>query len=643
MHEGAYILEFNSVLYRELFQRMNGASKLALTDYQQKIQKYFLNDTDHCMLLLYMEVGTGKTMTSISCGIAGIEAKLFDHIVILSPKAVQDEFVRNLEFYWKIRGNKPINKGFILHMIPYNAGNSFKQLLRLKKQLGTFERTLFIIDEAHLFFKSVIKVQLSPDDTSDNTLGNNLMRDSLGDVLMNDTLNNISTSNSSTNSSRIFSTNNSLSNYLSNISTSNSSSINSSTTSSSKPSTSNSLSDSLRTTSANTHKQLYGSSSNVGNAKHIYDLIRRLKNKRVICLTGTPSAKHPFETVPMFNLSGAKLPEDYNDFNMRYIDADTWKMIRTTELKNKLSGLIAYVKADSSKQGLKVSNLIEVNVEMSPGQYKQYLKDYAQELEESGFTNKHNIYGMKYGAKSSFHSKTFEDCLYWNPYIKDKERYRGEDKMIIDKEHCPKIIKMYNDSKKYKLCVFYFHYVRMYGVDTMEQLLIKEGYTLAGSDALDTPGKRYVLFTGNIPYNQSNKFKHMFNDPRNKNGEYIKYLLLSPSGAVGLTLRNVRYLGIGSAEFSYSTIRQILGRCNRLNSHIQLPEEERTLDNYIYLMTKNNKVYKENIKKITKLCERTAPNYNELCPTIERCIYQDSLLDDMVCESYREIMREVAI
>lgn len=553
MNDG-YILEFNVNVYKELFNRLNGSSKLMLTDYQQKIQKYFLNDKTHNMLLLYMEVGTGKTMTSLACGIAGVELKLFDHIIILSPKSVQDEFIRNLEFYWKIRNNPKIQKGFILHMVPYNAGNAFKQLLKLKKQFGTFERSLFIIDEAHLFFKSVIKVQLSPENTAAS-----------------------------------------------------------------------------------------GNVNNVGNAKHIYDLIKRLRDKRVICLTGTPSAKHPFETVPMFNLSNAGLPEDYNEFNMRYVDADTWKIIRTTELKNKLNGLIAYVKANSEKQKLKVSKLVEVNVELSYNQYKQYLKDYALEVEESGFTNKHNIYGMKFGARSSFHSKTFEDCLYWNPYIKDKERYRGEDKMIIDKEHCPKIIKMYEDSKKYKLCVFYFHYVRMYGVDTMEQLLIKEGYKLAGDDALSTPGKRYVLFTGAQSYKQATKYKHMFNDKLNKNGEYIKYLLLSPSGAVGLTLRNVRYLGIGSAEFSYSTIRQILGRCNRLNSHIQLPEEERKLDNFIYISTKNNKLFKEYTKKIMKLCTRTAPNYNEIAPTIERCIYQDSLLDDMICESYRELMREISI
>lgn len=83
-----------------------------------------------------------------------------------------------------------------------------------------------------------------------------------------------------------------------------------------------------------------------------------------------------------------------------------------------------------------------------------------------------------------------------------------------------------------------------------------------------------------------------------------------------------------------------MGRVNRLNSHIYLPEKERKLDNYIYITTKNKKYYKEHKKKIDQLCSRSAPNYNEISPTIERCIYQDSLEDDKLCEDFRRILRE---
>ena len=64
----------------------------------------------------------------------------------------------------------------------------------------------------------------------------------------------------------------------------------------------------------------------------------------------------------------------------------------------------------------------------------------------------------------------------------------------------------------------------------------------------------------------------------------------------------------------------------------------RALTNGVY-----PKKYNKNKKKIDKLCNRIAPGYPEKCPTIERCIYQDSLLDDEICEAFRECLRDASI
>ena len=528
-----------------------------LTSYQRFITEYFKSPAfrDKVLLLLYMEVGTGKTLTSLVCGIDGLNDGRFKRVVILSPKSVQDEFMKNLELYYKLSN---IHESELIDrlerkliLIPYNANNSNAQF----RALGNLEYTLFIIDEAHLFMKSIIKVCLLP---------NQLMR-------------------------------------------------------------------------------------NVGNAKRIYDAINRLKNKKVILLTGTPSTKHPFETVPMFNLAGCHLPNTYELFNARYVDNDLKVIKNSQELKAKLRGIVAYVGADNAKQGLKASELIVEDVEMSAQQYKQYLWDYSLEVKERGFSNKRNIYGLMFGAKSSFHAKTFEDSVYWNdelkPDTKTEDRYNG--KIKPDKTHCPKIIKMFDDTKGLRgPCVFYFRFVRMYGIETMEAKLKAEGYELCPHDeqkVFTSKGKRYVLFTGSVSYNVRVKWKQIFNDPRNKYGEYVKYLLLSPSGAVGVTLKNVRFLGIGSCEFQYSTVRQIMGRCNRLGSHLDLPAGERVLTNKLYLSSKNKSYYRANKSDIDKLCSREAPDWAETAPTIERCIYQDSLYDDMINESFRKCLRDVSI
>lgn len=526
---------------------LNKDDKEFLTKYQSHIVNYFKSASfkNKLLLLLYMEVGTGKTLTSLACGIEGIKLKLFKRIVILSPKSVQDEFEKNLELYFKLGGKPDMTQlEDKIIMIPYNANNSSKQM----SVLGNLEHSLFIIDEAHLFMKSIIKVSLLPSEKRNN---------------------------------------------------------------------------------------------NVGNAKKIYDMIDKLNHKKILCLTGTPSSKHPFETIPMFNLAGCNFPSTFETFSNEYVDNIRCEIKNKQKLIEKIKGLVVYVGANNSNQKLKASKLKIIETEMSESQYKQYLIDYEKELNEKGFTNKRNVFGLLFGAKSSFHAKTFEDCVYWNDSLtnQDKNRYVGSIK--VDTEHCPKIIRMFNDTKSINgTCVFYFRFVRMYGTETMETKLKQEGYVLPSNDEdiFKTKRKRYVLFTGSVPYETRIKWKNYFNDKRNMYGEYIKYLILSPSGSVGVTLKNVRYLGIGSVEFNYSSIRQIMGRVNRLNSHIDLPIDDRILNNFIYISTKNAKYYGKHKKEIDKICYRKAPDHVEEAPSIERIIFQDSLKDDKINESFRHCL-----
>lgn len=519
-----------------------------LKDYQYLIYQYFLSKwcKKRNMLLLWLSVGRGKTLLSISCGIAGLKTKMFKRVVILSPKAIQDEFIKNLRLYCKLakveKDFDEYRKYFI--MIAYNSWKANEELSHIKN----LEHTLFIIDEAHLFMKSIIKVQLLPTQMEDK-------------------------------------------------------------------------------------KAL----KNIGNAKKIYDRIKGLKHKKVLALTGTPSAKTPYETIPLFNLAYDEdlFTENYNEFNDKYIDNDSQTMKNRNELIKKLDGLIAYVPPIT--KGVKATPLTIVNVEMSYEQYGQYLIDYEKELKELGFTNKRNVYGLLFGAKSSFHAKTFEDCVYWNDELTnvDKEdRYKG--KIKVDMKHCPKILKMYEDTEKINgTCVFYFRFTSMYGIETMEEMLKMKGYERLDGDPFGGEGKRYVVFSGDVGMNTRNKWKDLFNDKRNKYGKYIKYLLLSPSGSVGITLKNVRYLGIGSVEFNYSAIRQILGRVNRLNSHEDLPEYDRTIVNKIYVMTKNMRKFREDEEFIRKLCERRAPGSDEIAPSIEKIILYDSWKDDLINEDFK--------
>ena len=525
-----------------------------LNKYQTLIMNYFMSNRfkNKNVLLLYLAVGRGKTLLSIACGIAGLKSGEFKQIVILSPKSVQDEFTKNLFYYFYFDSNQ--NKQQALEklneykryfiMIHYNSWDSFQKF----QQLTNLEHTLFIIDEAHLYAKSIIKTNILNSDYGKNIKVNALK----------------------------------------------------------------------------------------GNCKKINDVIDTVKHKKVLLLTGTPCAKTPYELVPLFNLVDKMFVENYEQFNEQYLDFTNMKILHINELLNKLDGLIAYVPPISNSDIhnkdyviAKSSPLEIVEIEMSVGQYKQYLADYAIEKQELGFTNKRNMYGILFGSKCSFHAKTFSDCVYW---VDNTNKYP------IDDIHCPKIIRMFNDTIDINgPCVFYFRFTNIHGVRAMQMMLEQQHYKQVSSneDVFAKKDKRYIIFTGGIVNNVRNRWKALFNDERNKYGEYIKYMILSPSGIVGITLHNVRYLGIGSVEFNYSNIRQLLGRVNRLNSHKDLPPKDRTVVNKIYIMLMNKQYYKQHKSEVEEISDRTTYDYDEPCPTIERIIYQDSIKDDIINEKFR--------
>ena len=70
----------------------------------------------------------------------------------------------------------------------------------------------------------------------------------------------------------------------------------------------------------------------------------------------------------------------------------------------------------------------------------------------------------------------------------------------------------------------------------------------------------------------------------NMYGEVIKILMITASGAEGINLRNVRYVHITEPYWHPLRTEQIIGRARRICSHVDLPEELRTVDVFLYLM-----------------------------------------------------------
>ena len=68
-------------------------------------------------------------------------------------------------------------------------------------------------------------------------------------------------------------------------------------------------------------------------------------------------------------------------------------------------------------------------------------------------------------------------------------------------------------------------------------------------------------------------------------GEIIKVLMITASGAEGISLKNTRYVHIIEPYWHPVRIEQVIGRARRICSHQELPPDLRTVNVFLYLMT----------------------------------------------------------
>lgn len=69
----------------------------------------------------------------------------------------------------------------------------------------------------------------------------------------------------------------------------------------------------------------------------------------------------------------------------------------------------------------------------------------------------------------------------------------------------------------------------------------------------------------------------------NLRGEHVRIMMITQSGAEGISLKNVRQVHILEPFWNEIRVKQVIGRAVRANSHIDLPDEERQVNVYMYL------------------------------------------------------------
>jgi len=86
--------------------------------------------------------------------------------------------------------------------------------------------------------------------------------------------------------------------------------------------------------------------------------------------------------------------------------------------------------------------------------------------------------------------------------------------------------------------------------------------------------------------------------PNNMHGEIIKVIMITASGAEGISLKNVRNVHITEPYWHPVRMEQVIGRARRICSHQDLPKELRSVDVYLYLMVFTEKQVSEEMMSL---------------------------------------------
>ena len=148
------------------------------------------------------------------------------------------------------------------------------------------------------------------------------------------------------------------------------------------------------------------------------------------------------------------------------------------------------------------------------------------------------------------------------------------------------------------LCLIYSQFI-MGGIVPMALALEARGFIKADNTTLFKTGinrkvtnpKKYIMITGSFGSNKNNLKEKLntLNSDDNKDGNLIKVVLITKTGAEGLDFKFIRQVHIMEPWFNLSRIEQIIGRAVRQCSHQLLPVESRNVEIYLHVSERSDK------------------------------------------------------
>ena len=293
----------------------------------------------------------------------------------------------------------------------------------------------------------------------------------------------------------------------------------------------------------------------------------------------------------------------------------------------RIQGLISYYPGGDPKIYPRVTKREFVTIPMSEYQFKQYeiIREYERNFDKRRQIQKHQEDNKTSSLFRTF-SRQYSNFVFpeiiqrpLKHYLQNTKNVKEEDyetriqtalnqlrtdpSLPLQKDnlgmYSPKMVSILKRMEEIQgIHLIYSFYKTLEGIGIFREVLLANGWkqfipsfrtsnqywdTINKSIQETQSGHVFALWTGDQSEEERSIIQTIFNDPRNRNGAYIRALLITKAAAEGVDLKNIRVVHIMDPYWNETLMEQVIGRAVRLGSHIALPEEERTVEIYRYL------------------------------------------------------------
>ena len=125
-------------------------------------------------------------------------------------------------------------------------------------------------------------------------------------------------------------------------------------------------------------------------------------------------------------------------------------------------------------------------------------------------------------------------------------------------------------------------------------------------------------------------------------GDIVKIIMITASGAEGISLSNVRYVHLIEPYWHPVRIDQVIGRARRICSHKNLPTELQTVEVFLYLMEFSEAQLKSDISREAKKMDKSKM-YPDKTFTSDQALYEIATQKEIINQGILHNIKEASI